>query len=525
MLKTTNSYIRVAFILFLGFASGLPLALTGQSMQAWLTVEGINIATIGFFSLVGLPYTFKFIWAPLMDRFELPFFGRRKGWLFITQISLAVVLFIMAQVKPSEATETFALIAVLVAFLSASQDIVIDAYRTDVLDPKERGLGASMSVLGYRLAMILSGGIAFTWADPKGNNWSWPEIYIIMAKILVIAAVISLFLLPKVPLEASLRNEKKTNAKNDLLGFFSLVLAVVIGYQFTTRLANPLMESLLTYVFPDSAEGVVNPDRKKWVDLAATYLGMLVTIPLGWWSIQKAKFETLTISLKNYFSLKSAMGFLILIVLYKVGDAFAGALTTSFLLKGVMFSQAEVGVANKVLGIWLTIFGAIVGGLIMIRIGLYRALLIFGILQIASNFGFWQLAVSGKDVWGSVTLPAYDIVISTLKEPTQIDYLLLFAVAVENITGGMGTAALVALLTSLCNQKFSATQYALLSSLAAVGRIWVGPMAGVLTASIGWPSFFLFSVAAGIPGIVMLVYMRGAVQELEGPTKVSLADD
>src|SRR5690349_10841641 len=157
---------RLIVVTLLGFASGLPLALTGQAMQAWLSVEGLDVATIGFLSLVGLPYTFKFLWAPLMDRFELPWLGRRRGWLVLTQLALAAVLALMAATPPGGALRGFALLACLVAFVSASQDVVIDAYRTDLLSSGERGLGSSLSVLGYRLAMILSGGVAFIWVDP-----------------------------------------------------------------------------------------------------------------------------------------------------------------------------------------------------------------------------------------------------------------------------------------------------------------------------------------------------------------------
>ena len=176
----------------LGFASGLPLALTGQAMQAWLSVDGVDVATIGFLSLVGLPYTFKFLWAPLMDRFELPWLGRRRGWLVLTQLALAGALVWMADTSPTDAMRAFALLAGLVAFISASQDVVIDAYRTDLLPPAERGLGSSLTVLGYRLAMILSGGIALIWVDAaQGGGWTWPEVYRFMAWLMVAAAVFS----------------------------------------------------------------------------------------------------------------------------------------------------------------------------------------------------------------------------------------------------------------------------------------------------------------------------------------------
>ena len=175
---------RLTVVTLLGFASGLPLALTGQAMQAWLTAEGVDIATIGFLSIVGLPYTFKFLWAPLMDRFELPWLGRRRSWLVITELSLAGALLWMSATSPGHATRVFALLAVLVAFISASQDVVIDAYRTDVLHASERGLGSSLFVMGYRMAMILSGGIAFIWVDPSQGGWTWPEVYRFMAWVM-----------------------------------------------------------------------------------------------------------------------------------------------------------------------------------------------------------------------------------------------------------------------------------------------------------------------------------------------------
>lgn len=521
-IKNTATW-RLIIILILGFASGLPLALTGQSLQAWLTTENIDISTIGFFSLVGLPYTFKFLWAPLMDRFELPFFGRRRGWLVTSQLAIAGALLLMSSFSPSLHTQTIALLAVLVAFLSASQDVVIDAYRTDVLDPSERGMGSSLSVFGYRLAMIVSGGIAFVWADTvNGNGWPWSKIYIIMATIMVVAAVISLFLLPSVP--ANMK-APTSNAKNDVIGFIALVIAVAVGYQFTTRLATPFSEKIFSSIFSVLPDGKPDPNLKKWADLVSLLLGIAFTLPLAWWTSKKAKFETLNTSLANYFSMKGAASFLALIILYKLGDAFAGTLMTPFLLKGAGYAQAEIGVVNKVIGMWLTIGGALLGGAIMMRIGLYRSLFAFGILQLVSNLSFWLIAVLGKGAWGGFELPAFDAVIVSLKEATNVDWLLLFAVGTENITGGMGTAAFVAFLMALCNQKFTATQYALLSAFSAIGRVWVGPLAGVLTVSIGWPMFFVFSTIMAIPGLFMLYKLKEVIIALEAPKGVSLADD
>jgi PAT family beta-lactamase induction signal transducer AmpG len=269
----------------------------------------------------------------------------------------------------------------------------------------------------------------------------------------------------------------------------------------------------------------LDANLKKWSDLLSLLIGLFITIPLGWFASNRAKFETLNVSLANYFSMKGAASILALIILYKLGDAFAGSLTTPFLIKGMGFAQAEIGVVNKVIGIWLTIFGAILGGIMMVKLGLYRSLMLFGILQMLSNLGFWLVAVLGQDAWGSAVMPAFDIVIVSLKEPTKVDWLLVSAIGFENITGGMGTAAFVALLMALCNQQFTATQYALLSAFSAVGRVWVGPMSGVLATSLGWPMFFVFSTLTAIPGLIMLLKLRPVIAALEAPSGELLLDD
>lgn len=504
---------RLFMITILGFASGLPLALTGTALQTWLTVENVDISTIGFFSLVGLPYTFKFLWAPLMDRFEPKFFGRRKGWIIATQLALAASLALLSTFKPTEQTELLSLIAVFVAFLSASQDIVIDAYRTDILESNERGLGSSLTVAGYRFAMILSGGIALVWADvAAGNGWSWPKIYMIMATIMFVMSIVTFIFLPSLPASDVAPTSK---AKNDLIGFLSLMVVVVIGYLFTVKIAAPAANSLLTHVFPALPDGKPDPNLKKWADLISLFVGLGFTLPLGAWTSKKAQFETLNNSLNNFFGNKGAYSILALIVLYKLGDAFAFSLTSTFLLKGVGFTQAEVGVVNKVIGIWLTIVGAMLGGAIMLRVGLYRALMMFGILQGAAAFGFWVVAVTGKDAWGSFTLPAFDLIIVSLKEATKVDWLLLSAIGLENITSGMGTAAFLAFLMALCNKKFTATQFALLSAFSSIGRVWVGPLAGVLAPTFGWPMFFIFAILAAVPGLVILWKLKDTVKQLE----------
>jgi PAT family beta-lactamase induction signal transducer AmpG len=516
------AFHRLVVVTLLGFASGLPLALTGQAMQAWLSMEGLDVATIGFLSLVGLPYTFKFLWAPLMDRFDLPRLGRRRGWLVATQLLLAAVLMLMAATPPGGAIRAFALLAVAVAFLSASQDVVIDAYRTDLLPAAERGLGASLNVMGYRLAMIVSGGLAFIWTDPQqGGGWTWPEVYRLMAALMVAAAALSALVLPRVPMPA---DAASTVARHDVLGFGAVLLAVAAGALVADRAGPPLARALLHPLFDGST--VAPALRTKWTELLALMLGLAFTLPLAAWAARAAKFETLLGGLRSYFAQPGAAAFLLFIVLYKLGDAFAGALMTPFLLKAMAYSAAEVGVVNKIIGLWLTIGGALLGGALMVGLGLWRALLFFGLLQMASNLGFWWLAASGKGLMPGLVIPAFDWGFVQLAQATPVDGGLLMVIAFENLCGGMGTAAFVAFLMSLCNQRFTATHFALLSAFAAVGRVWVGPLAGVLAESIGWPTFFIVSTVAALPALWMLWWLRGAVRALEvDPRSARQADD
>ena len=512
---------RLAAVTLLGFASGLPLALTGQAMQAWLTVEGLDLAAIGFLALVGLPYTFKFLWAPLMDRFEcVAALGRRRGWLVLTQLVLAALLFVLATVSPKDSLRAFALLALAVAFASASQDVVVDAYRTDLLPAAERGLGASLGVMGYRLAMILSGGIALIWTDAQqGGGWSWPEVYRFMAAVMVMAAFVSLLLLPRLqvsawePVPAAGGAMRQPTARRDLLGFAAVLAAVAFGAFLSERFAPPIASALVG----PWLEGTALPLalRQRWVDLAALLLAIGFTLPLAAWAARRARFETLLAGLSSYFAMPGAVAFLFFIVFYKLGDAFAGSLLTPFLLKTLAYSSAEVGVVNKVIGLWLTIAGALLGGAFMLKLGLWRALWVFGVLQLLSNIGLWWLAVGGKGSLGAAALPAFDWGFVKLAAATPVDGALLVVVAFENITGGMGTAAFVAFLMSLCNQRFTATQFALLSAFASVGRVWVGPLAGVLAESIGWPSFFLLSMVLAVPALAMLWWLRAEMRALE----------
>ena len=397
---------RLAVMLPLGFASGLPLALSGGTLQAWLAVDGVDIRTIGLFSICGIPYTIKFLWSPAMDRFSMPWLGRRRGWMFVTQCVLAAVLATMALVSPAAMPFRMAVLAVFLAFSSASQDIVIDAYRTDLLKVHERGLGVGLSVTGYRIAMLVSGAFALIMADMIG----WSLTYLIMAAVMMTGVAV-------------------------------------------------------TFAGPEPEEEFSAP----------------VTLADAVWG-----------PLSEFFSRPGAFFFLAVIVLYKLGDAFAGTLTTAFLIRGVGFSPTDVGTINKGLGLASTLAGALVGGGLMAKMGLFRSLMFFGVLQAASNLSFMILAWMGKKYW-----------------------VMIAAVGFENLSGGMGTAAFVAFLMSLCHHRFTATQYALLSALASAGRVFVGPPSGFLVEWIGWPPFFFITTLVAVPGLMLLAWMREDISCLE----------
>jgi MFS transporter, PAT family, beta-lactamase induction signal transducer AmpG len=397
---------RVVTVLFLGFSSGLPLALSGGTLQAWLTVEDVDIKTIGLFSLVGLPYTLKFLWSPLMDRFVIPIFGRRRGWIALTQLALIGLILGMSVTSPQNGLWFLALLAFCLTFVSASQDVAIDAYRTEVLREPERGMGAAVSVTGYRVAMLVSGALALILSEYLG----WRATYMLMALIMSIG-----------------------------------VVAVWLGPEPENPGSPPAS-------MKDAVEG----------------------------------------PFKEFFSRNGAWSLLALIVLYKLGDAFAGSLTTTFLIRGVNFSVGEVGAINKGMGLASTIIGALFGGVLMARLRLFKALLIFGILQAVSNLSFMVLALVGK---------SYP--------------LMIFTIAFENLAGGMGTAAFVAFLMVLCNHNYTATQFALLSALAALGRVFVGPLSGVLVDGMGWAVFFFTTFLFALPGLVLLWVMKDVVKGAE----------
>ena len=384
-------------LLLLGFASGLPLFLTSKTLQAWMTLEKVDLGAIGLFSLVALPYSLKFLWSPLLDRFVPPFLGRRRGWLVITQIALTVAIALMSLQQPKLSLQLLALNALLIAFFSASQDIAFDAYRTDVLAPPEMGAGAAVAVLGYRIALLATGAAALVLAD----SISWQLVYLCLAGLMLLTVGFSFFA-PEPKLQerppASLRD------------------AVILPFQ-------------------------------EFFQRSGVRQGLLI---------------------------------LVFIVLYRLGDALVNNMATPFLLQAG-FTQTDIGTIQGGMGLLATIVGTLLGGALLSKLGINRSLWVFGGLQALSNIAYLVLAQVGQN---------YPV--------------MVLAINIENFCGGLGTAGFVAFLMSLCDQRFSATQYALLSSLMAVSRdILVAP-AGKIAEATGWSLFFLLTLIAALPGLMLL---------------------
>ena len=393
IVKVFTSF-RMFIVLILGFSSGLPLGITGGTLQAWMKTEHIDLGTIGLFSLVGLPYTLKFIWSPLMDRYIPPMFGRRRGWIFLTQIGLIISIVILGLSNPNESLQNMAIFAIFVAFFSASQDIAVDAYRTEALPEDELGAGASVYIMGYRIAMLVSGGLALILAD----HMPWSSVYMIMAACMIIGLIASIF----------------------------------------------------------GPEPVIDEAPPKT-------LGEAVYKPF-----------------LEFFKRAGAIEMLIFILIYKLDVAFAMAFTTPFMMD-LGFTKTEIGAVLKGAGLVATIIGTLTGGALMLKWSIKKSLWIFGILQAVSGFTFYMLAHVGHN------------------------YPLMWsAIIVENICSGLGTSAFAAFMMRICDKRYTATQYALLTSFMALTRILVQAPSGFIQEKVGWEMYFIISILISIPGLLLL---------------------
>lgn len=393
VMKKIFSY-KMLTMLVMGYSAGLPLLLTGSTLQAWMTDAQVDLTQIGMVSLIGQPYVYKFVWSPLMDQYSLPFLGRRKGWILLTQALLILSIFGLSFFNPATGLYIIALMALLVAFFSASQDIVIDAYRREILAEEELGLGSSVYIYGYRLAMIVSGAMALFLAD----RMSWEKVYQFMSLVMIPALVFTFF----APME-----------KNE--------------YQKPRTLQ----------------EAVFGP-------------------------------------LKEFFGRHGAWLMLAFILLYKIGDAMASNLTTPFILD-LDYTKTDIATVAKTFGMVATLMGGFIGGVMMTKIPIKNSLWIFGILQAVSTFGF-------------AALPSMPHTLTSLA----------IIIAIENLASGMGTAAYSAYMASITNRQFTATQYALLSSLMGIPRVIISAPTGWMAKMMGWEWFFIICALVAVPGLMLI---------------------
>ncbi|MGH7115048.1 MAG: AmpG family muropeptide MFS transporter [Stellaceae bacterium] len=407
---------RLIAILLMGFSSGLPLALTFATLSFRLAETGVSRTAIGLFALVGVPYSVKFLWSPLIDRLPIPLFttylGRRRGWALAIQPVLAAAILALGLADPRTAPGLTALAALAVAFLSASQDIVIDAYRIELLRPQEQGAGAAATQWGYRFGMLAASAGALYAASFAG----WRVAYALMAALMGIGMV-TVWLTPE---PGGVLLPQPLPGRGALDQVAAWLERAVIG-PFSDMLTRPGMLAILAFV-----------------------------------------------------------------ILYKFGDALAGTMSNP-LYVSLGFTKIEVADIGKVYGFAASLAGLALGGVVVLRLGVLRALLVCGVLQMLSNLMYAAQAWAGHDV-----------------------PVLALTIGVENLTGGMGSAAFVAYLSGLCNIAFTATQYALLSSFAAVGRTTLSASGGALADMLGWGPFFLVSTAACLPGLALLVWIMWA---------------
>ncbi|MDX2074153.1 MAG: AmpG family muropeptide MFS transporter [Alphaproteobacteria bacterium] len=405
-LQSLEIYLRRPILaqFMLGIPSGLPLALTAGTLTVWLAESGISKSAIGIFAAVAVPYSLKFLWAPLLDGIDLPFLGKRRGWMIATQIMMAAAMVLMALSNPEEAPYLTGLAALLLSFSSASHDIAKDAYRVEILPTEMQGAGAAVFVLGYRVGNLFSTAGALYLATFFG----WQMTYLLMAAIMLAFCITVLAV--REP-EASKRQEAehhKTGGAGEWIRDFVI---------------TPFVE---------------------------------------------------------FLQRPQAITILLFILLYRMADAFLGVMANPFYIE-LGFSKIEIAEVVKIYGLLATILGSIIGGAVVFRLGVMRALWVGGIAASISNLMFvWQAHIGA--------------------EP----YGLALTISLDNISGGLATAAFVAYMSKLCNLRFTATQYALLSSFAAFGRTWLSTPSGWAAEQLGWDGFFILSTAIGIPALLVL---------------------
>ena len=395
---------KMLICIFTGFSSGLPLYLLLNLLPAWLRSEGVDLKIIGFFALIQFPYTWKFMWSPVLDRYAIPGFGRRRGWMLLTQIGLLLTIGSLGGLNPQQNIWPILWLAALLAFLSATQDIALDAFRREILDDAELGLGNAVHVNAYRIAGLIPGSLSLILAD----RLPWNEVFWIT----------SAFMLP--------------------------------GMLMAWRVSEPGVGGQ-----PKTLRDAVTEPFREFIERK------------GW---------------------QSALMVLAFIFLYKLGDSLCTALATPFYLD-MGFTKTDIGLIAKHAGLWPAVFGALLGGIWMVRLGINRALWLFGVVQLVSIFGFTWLAAQGhfQEIGAEQRLA------------------LALVIGLEALGVGLGTAAFVAFIARTTHPAYTATQMALFTSLAAVPRTFINASAGWLVETLGWLNFFWLCAVLAIPGMLLLM--------------------
>ncbi len=476
---------RLALVALQGFASGLPLALTGATLTFRLAQVGVDKTTVGLFTLVGIAYSLKFLWSWVVDQVRLPVvgrLGRRRSWVLVLQLGLVAAILGLGGTNPADDPWRTALVAVVVAFLSATQDIVIDAWRIELLRPEQQGLGAAATQWGYRFGMIASGAGALYAADA----WGWTAAYSLMAGLMGIGVLTTL----ASPDTAGWPADVDRRFTNILAALFSAFLVVY----FVTRVTSPDLGGLGIERSRQVVRGIA----------LAVALGIAVVAArrprqTDGPSLGAAAHAAIVAPFADFMRRERWLAVLIAVVLYKFGDALAGTMTSPLYVE-LQFTASEIATVTKVFGVIASMAGIAVGGALTVRFGAARALLVCGVAQMLSNLGYAALADLGHSISA-----------------------LYVVIGLENLTGGMGSAAFVTWLSALCARRYTATQYALLSSLASVGRTTLAASGGWMAEWLGWVPFFVVSTSAALPGLVLVWWLAGTITAAEDARKAELA--
>jgi len=455
IIEIVNPYFqkKIFITLSMGFVSGIPLLLTITLLQAWLTDEGISKSTIGLFALVGLPYSLKFLWAPIFDGITLSTFGRRRSWMLITQILLIITIIGLGMTDPAMNATNVAILAVLVAFSSASQDIVIDAYRRESLSDEEQTLGASAYVLGYRIGALAAGAGGLILAD----YMSYQMVYTFMSLVMLYGVLITI-----------IADEPKNNYRPS--NFIGTVIKPFIEFFDRYTSIHNIAADRLKHV-RNGITITLTPNN--------TFVGKTDQ------GYKRSKIMRRNI-LKNVFL--TPILILLFILLYKIGDTMAHSLSTNFYLD-IGFSKTEIGTIVKFFGLFATLVGAFAGGLIALKIGLYQSLIVFGVFQAIATLGFTLLAIVGDSI-----------------------YLLMAVITLENLAAGMGYTAYLAFIANMTNKQFTATQFALMTALMSLPRTLFSGFSGYLVEFFDWELYFIFCSLIAIPALIILSKLQREIK-------------